>query len=42
MFAAFEEDSDMWKMIGSYAIAKMLGFGLFGAVVIYLLLSVLT
>lgn len=32
----------MLKLIGSYAIAKLLGFGLFGAIVIYLLLSVLT
>jgi hypothetical protein len=32
----------MLKLIGSYVIAKILGFGLLGALVIYLLLSVLT
>jgi hypothetical protein len=32
----------MLKLIGSYAIAKLLGFGLFGAIVIYALLSLLT
>jgi hypothetical protein len=32
----------MLKLIGSYALAKLLGFGLFGAIVIYLLLSLLT
>jgi hypothetical protein len=32
----------MLKLIGSYAIAKLLGFGLLGAIVIYALLSVLT
>ena len=32
----------MLKLIGSYAIAKLLGFGLIGAVVIYALLSLLT
>jgi len=35
-------EDGMLKLIGSYAIAKLLGFGLFGAIVIYLLLSVLT
>jgi len=29
----------MLKLIGSYVIAKILGFGLLGAIVIYLLLS---
>ena len=33
---------DMLKLIGSYVIAKMLGFGLLGALVIYLLLSLLS
>jgi len=33
---------DMLKLIGSYVIAKMLGFGLLGALVIYALLSLLT
>ena len=32
----------MLKLIGSYAIAKLLGFGIVGAIVIYLILSVLT
>jgi hypothetical protein len=29
----------MLKLLGSYVIAKLLGFGLLGAIVIYLLLS---
>ena len=32
----------MLKMIGSYVIAKILGFGLIGAIVIYFLLSMLS
>lgn len=32
----------MLKLIGSYAIAKLLGFGLFGALVIYVIISVLS
>ena len=32
----------MLKLLGSYALAKLLGFGLFGAIVIYALLSLLT
>lgn len=32
----------MLKLIGSYALAKLLGFGLVGAIVIYALLSLLT
>jgi len=32
----------MLKLIGSYAIAKLLGFGLVGAIVIYGLLTLLT
>jgi hypothetical protein len=32
----------MLKLIGSYAIAKLLGFGLVGAIVIYVILSILT
>jgi len=32
----------MLKLLGSYALAKVLGFGLFGAIVIYALISVLT
>ena len=32
----------MWKMIGSYALAKVFGFGLVGAIVIYVVLSILT
>lgn len=32
----------MLKLIGSYALAKMLGFGLVGAIVIYVILSILT
>ena len=35
-------DLRMLKLIGSYAIAKLLGFGLVGAIVIYVLLSLLT
>jgi hypothetical protein len=34
--------SIMLKLLGSYALAKLLGFGLFGAIVIYALLSLLT
>ena len=33
---------DLLKLIGSYALAKLLGFGLVGAIVIYALLSLLT
>jgi hypothetical protein len=32
----------MLKLVGSYLIAKVLGFGLLGAVVIYALLTMLT
>jgi hypothetical protein len=32
----------MLKLVGSYLIAKILGFGLLGAIVIYLLLSALS
>jgi len=32
----------MLKLIGSYVIAKVLGFGILGAIVIYALLSLLT
>jgi hypothetical protein len=32
----------MLKLLGSYALAKLLGFGLIGAIVIYALLSMLT
>jgi hypothetical protein len=32
----------MLKLLGSYVIAKLLGFGLLGAIVIYILLSILT
>jgi len=32
----------MLKLLGSYVIAKLLGFGLLGALVIYLLISLLT
>ena len=32
----------MLKLLGSYALAKLLGFGLFGALVIYALLSLLS
>jgi len=32
----------MLKLVGSYVIAKMLGFGLLGAVVIYALLTMFT
>jgi hypothetical protein len=33
---------DMLKLVGSYVLAKLLGFGIIGAIVIYLLLSLLT
>ena len=36
------QSMDMLKLIGSYALAKLLGFGLFGAIVIYALLSMLS
>ncbi len=32
----------MLKMLGAYALAKLLGFGIIGAIVIYLLLGVIT
>ena len=32
----------MLKLVGSYVLAKLLGFGILGAIVIYLLLSLLT
>lgn len=32
----------MLKLVGSYVIAKMLGFGIVGAIVIYLILTMLT
>jgi hypothetical protein len=32
----------MLKLVGSYLIAKLLGFGLLGALVIYALISLLT
>jgi hypothetical protein len=32
----------MLKLVGSYVIAKLLGFGIIGALVIYALLSMLT
>ena len=32
----------MLKLLGSYALAKLLGFGIIGAIVIYALISMLT
>ena len=32
----------MLKLVGSYVLAKVLGFGILGAIVIYALLSLLT
>jgi hypothetical protein len=32
----------MLKLLGSYALAKLLGFGLIGAIVIYAILSLLS
>jgi hypothetical protein len=32
----------MLKLLGSYVLAKLLGFGIVGAIVIYLLLSLLS
>jgi len=32
----------MLKLLGSYAIARLLGFGLLGAIVIYALLSLIS
>jgi len=34
--------TNMLKLIGSYALARLLGFGLLGAVVIYALISLLS
>jgi hypothetical protein len=33
---------DMLKLLGSYVLAKLLGFGIIGAIVIYLLLSLVS
>jgi hypothetical protein len=32
----------MLKLVGSYVLAKLLGFGIVGAIVIYLILTMLT
>ncbi len=32
----------MLKLLGSYALAKLLGFGIFGAIVIYAVISMLS
>jgi hypothetical protein len=32
----------MLKLLGSYVLAKLLGFGILGAIVIYLLLSLVS
>jgi len=32
----------MLKLLGSYALARLLGFGIVGAIVIYLLLTLLS
>jgi hypothetical protein len=32
----------MLKLLGSYALARLMGFGILGAIVIYLLLTLLT
>ena len=32
----------MLKLVGSYVLARLLGFGIVGAIVIYLLLTMLT
>ena len=32
----------MLKLVGSYALAKLLGFGVVGAIVIYVILTILT
>jgi len=32
----------MLKLLGSYAISRLLGFGLFGAIVIYIIISIVT
>ena len=32
----------MLKLLGSYALAKLLGFGIVGAIVIYVLLSLIS
>ena len=39
---SFAESRSMLKLIGSYALAKLLGFGIVGAIVIYMVLSLLT
>ena len=33
---------DMLKLVGSYVVARLLGFGILGAIVIYALFSLLT
>lgn len=35
-------DAGMLKLLGSYALARLLGFGIVGAIVIYLLLTLLS
>ena len=42
MAQRLRQERGMLKLIGSYVIAKLLGFGLLGALVIYLLISLLT
>jgi hypothetical protein len=45
-----DADSGIWiaqirsmlKLLGSYALAKLLGFGIFGAIVIYAVISMLS
>jgi len=39
---AIADDAGMLKLLGSYLIARLLGFGLLGAVVIYVIWSFLT
>ena len=39
---SFAEAQSMLKLLGSLALARLLGFGLVGALVIYALISLLT
>ena len=42
MVSRLQSSVGMLKLVGSYILAKLLGFGIIGALVIYLLISLLT
>ena len=42
MVSGLQKAGSMLKLIGSYALARLMGFGILGAIVIYLLLTLLT